>query len=165
MQQFTNNRKEIRISTIPPQQTPDIYKFQKNVTNKKSWDGHKSIRDMKMFLLILSQLVWAEEANNDNINYNALRWRDYWVLCRILYKPPLPLLKGRMICTYNFCLTSMFGWLVAWSTLVSDTVLAMMFLQILSTLLNFLPSTGICFIMSSLLNIGSRYSQLSWHLN
>ena len=97
MQQFTNNRKEIRISTFSPQQTPDIYKFQRNVTNKKSWDGHKSIRDMKMFLLILSQLVWAEEANNDNINYNALRWRDYWVLCRILYKPPLPPLRGKLI--------------------------------------------------------------------
>ena len=81
MQQFTNNRKEIRISTISPQQTPDIYKFQRNVTNKKSWDGHKSIRDMKMFLLILSQLVWAEEANNDNINYNALSDEETTEFC------------------------------------------------------------------------------------
>ena len=71
-------------------------------------------------------------------------------------------------------LTSILGWLVACSTRVSDTVLAMMFLQIRSTygsglsswrlrwilmmitLLNFLPSTGICFMMSSLLKIGSR---------
>ena len=34
-----------------------------------------------------------------------------------------------------------------------------------NTLLNFLPSTGICFIMSSELKIGSRYSQDSWHLS
>ena len=33
----------------------------------------------------------------------------------------------------NCELTSMLGWLVAWSTRVSDTVLAMMFLQIRST--------------------------------
>ena len=33
----------------------------------------------------------------------------------------------------NWELTSMLGWLVAWSTRVSDTVLAMMFLQIRST--------------------------------
>ena len=59
----------------------------------------------------------------------------------------------------------MLGWLVACRTLVSDTVLAMMFRQIRSTLLNFRPSTGICFMMSSLLKMGSRYSQDSWHLS
>ena len=35
----------------------------------------------------------------------------------------------------------------------------------LFTLLNFLPSTGICFMMSSLLKIGWRYSQDSWQRN
>lgn len=33
------------------------------------------------------------------------------------------------------------------------------------TLLNFLPSTGICFMMSSELKMGSRYSHDSWHLS
>ena len=71
----------------------------------------------------------------------------------------------------------MLGWLVACSTRVSDTVFAMMFRQIRSTLkillqynifvqmilragevtlLNLRPSTGICFMMSSELKMGSR---------
>ena len=33
------------------------------------------------------------------------------------------------------------------------------------TLLNFLPSTGICFMMSSELKMGSRYNHDSWHLS
>ena len=83
MQQFTNNRKE----THRIYNSPNIYY---KVSGKCHYHspryGRKSIRDMEMFLLIFLKLVqvWAGADNNDNINHNALRRRDYPVVCRIV---------------------------------------------------------------------------------
>ena len=58
MQQFTNNRKKEKRDIYDSPQK--MLKSFREMSQIQSWDGHKSIRDMKMFLLIFLKLVWAQ---------------------------------------------------------------------------------------------------------
>ena len=51
------------------------------------------------------------------------------------------------------------------TTMGFSWVLAISSLHMMSTSWNLLPSSGICFTMSSELKMGSRYSQVCWHLS